>query len=467
MTQAELIARRQGADSQAERKAAEAARRGNTQSPSVECVHRSFAPVGKIRCNCSNQPEVFGCDDPWVTSGFCTPDLPVKPGDGPILLADGSRLTPADDRMQSFIPWPIRDGDHPKPWDVIICSTCPNRVDPPPHIANLRRLGIGGNYDPTTGYCDVLHTVPNQEHWTQHAMDYVASSPDSLRSCLCSAARKDVLALVEATQCKLLVSHTGDIEAKSLIAFAEANPHIKVWSVLHGSQNSMCHNIKYAQHQAEILKASARLENLWYGTPELTADFTAFGYSRYLHWPNPMPFESPQKPPTIHETPVLLISARDDIIKGNSAKVLAAGLIAKQRPVKVHTAIKGQVSALQQVAAAVGIPLEIQPIRTQVKFREYIREHVSVTLSSSLTDADQYVGRDSLSQGRPVVGSQTIRYLPKEWQADPNDPADIARVAMMMLDDYDWYSAESLRLAKEISEQQKAAYGKAIERILS
>jgi glycosyltransferase involved in cell wall biosynthesis len=110
--------------------------------------------------------------------------------------------------------------------------------------------------------------------------------------------------------------------------------------------------------------------------------------------------------------------------------------------------------------------LEVQPIRSQVGFRKYILESVSVVLSSSLTDADQYVGRDAISQGRPVVGSQTIRYLPRDWQADPNDPADIARVAVQMLDNYERYCREAVRLAHEIRDRQREAYHRAIERIL-
>ena len=464
MTQRELAARlNQNHDTQPQRKAAEAARRGN--APEVQCIHRDTEAAGKLKCSCSQQPVVYACSNPFVFSGYCTPTLPTQPGDGPIVRADGSKLTPADKRFPSFLPMPLRDGETPRPCDVVVCESCPHLVEPPAHIKRLRQLGIKGDYD-EAGHCDILHVIPPAEHWVQHATDYLNSSPDGMASCSCPRVRVNASELIEATKCKILISHTGETEVASLITAAEAFPDVRIWCVLHGSQNSMCHNMRFASYQAEALAASQRLPNFWYGTPELTADFTRFGYERYLHWPNPMPFKQPSVAPPITDPPVLLISARDDIIKGNAVKVLAAGLVAQSRLIAVHAAIKGGGSQLHKTADVAGIKLVSQPIRTQIKFREYIHEQVAVVLSSSLTDADQYVGRDSLSQGRPVVGSQTIRYLPREWQADPNDPRDIARVAMMFLDDYPRYSEQALRLGCEIRDRQRDAYRDAIARIL-
>lgn len=437
--------------------------------PDVLCVYRSRSPVGKIKCGCSNSPSVFTCAEPWVQSGYCVPRDPTPgafPPDGPIILTEGGSVLPSDNRVKAFATWPLRAGEVPTPWQVPVCATCPKRIEPPPHICRLQQLGIQGNYEPDTGHCGILHTVPPAEHWVQHAADYVASSPDGMRSCFSSATKGILSDMVTATACRLIVSHTGERDSKTLIEAAEAHPEVKFWCVLHGSQNSMSHQERFAKHQAEILVASKRLPNLWYGTPELTADFRQFGFERYVHWPNPMPFDSPPVALRLHDTPVLLISSRDDVIKGNAAKVIAAGLIARSRAIHVEVAVKGSTAAMQQVAATVGVKLEIQPIRTQIKFREYIRSDVDVVLSSSLTDADQYVGRDALSQGRPVVGSDTIRYLPATWQADPNDPADIARVALMFLADYDRYSAEALRLGCEIRDRQREAYHAAIARIL-
>jgi len=67
-------------------------RREVVTQPVLHCLHRAWTPDGKIKCSCSNQPEVFACDNPWMSSGFCTPTMPVQAGDGPIALPDGSKL---------------------------------------------------------------------------------------------------------------------------------------------------------------------------------------------------------------------------------------------------------------------------------------------------------------------------------------------------------------------------------------
>lgn len=435
--------------------------------PVLQCLHRSWTPVGKLRCNCANQPAVYSCAEPWVASGYCIPVLPDKPGDGPLVKPDGTHESPRDERMKNFVPWVLKNGEAPAEWQILSCSRCPKRVDPPPHVATLKKLGINGNYDPATGQCDVLHLVPPAEHWVQHAVDYVNASPQNLRSCWAANIRAELDELASSVKCRLVVSHTGERDATKVIESAARNPGITFWSVLHGSQNSMCANNRFAKYQADVLMATKTIPNLWYGTPEPTADFTKWGYDKYLHWPNPMPFESPAGPLQPHSLPVILVSSRDDVIKGNTAKILATGLIAKRTPIKVAVAIKGHVAPLQQVAIVAGVNLDVQPIRSQLGFRAYIRDNVSIVLTSSLTDADQYVGRDALSQARPVVGSQTIRYLPKEWQADPNDPEDIARIALMFLGDYGRYSCDALRIGAELRDQQQGEYCKALERILS
>lgn len=434
--------------------------------PDVQCVHRSWNPVGKIRCNCSHQPVVYGCDCTFVASGYATPQLPQKPGDGPILLADGTKLLPVDDRYPSFLPMPLREGESPRPCDVVICSTCPYRVDPPPHIATLRRLGIVGNYEPDTGHCDILHIAIGNQKWVQHASDWAAASPESMRSCTINVNRIDDLGpAIEFTGCKLLIGHAASFNPSVVEEAARKFPNVRFWVVYHGSQNSMVTNALWMQNQLKFLELTDSLPNFWYGTPEPTAPFGLW-YKKFKRYPNTFPFEMPDSPRTLHDPPVLLFGGRSDVIKGHAASILAAAIIAKDRPIRLESMVEGNPSTMSNLATAAKIQLYPQPYRTSSAFRDYFRNSVSVLLNPSLTDAFQYVGMDALIQGCPVVGSQTIRYLPREWQADPNDPYDIARIATMFLDDYDRYSAEALRIAREVRDRQLVEYHQCIDQIL-
>jgi hypothetical protein len=439
-------------------------------APEAECIHRSCTSVGKIKCGCSSSPEVFTCAEPWVTSGYCSPNDPTPgkfPPEGPIMLPDGTKLTPADDRRPLYNTWPLRNGEAPRIWDVPICSTCPKRIVPPPHIKRIRELGINGNWEPDTGYADIVHVVPDQEHWIQHAWDYAHSLPSHLCACWMPAkAFTDVAKIIDATACRMIITnlHLGSVSL--IIDAAKAFPSVKFVVVYHGTQNQI-HIAVYGPDQCEIISKIGDIPNLWYGSVEPTSPWGELGCPRFFHWPNTMPFDPPSGPAPTIDPPTLLLAGRACIEKAHTASLLAAALVNKQRPIRLQAAIKSGVGVLRKVAAVAGIELTEQPWRRQVDFRKWVRTNVSITLQPSLCDSFNYVALDSLSQGRPVVGSKTIRYLPDSWQADPNDPADIARVAMMFLDDYDRYSADALRIACEVRDRQRDEYRKLLERIFA
>lgn len=466
MTQRELAARlNQNQDTQPQRKAAEAARRGNV--PEVQCIHRDTEAAGKLKCSCSQQPVVYACSNPFVFSGYCTPSLPTQPGDGPIVRADGSKVTPADSRFPSFLPMPLRDGETPRPCDVVVCASCPHMVEPPPHIKRLRQLGIKGDYD-EAGHCDILHVVTEPEHWGQHARDWGTCEPDGLRSSYIShKAPVDLLASADATQCRLVTLHANHTDPAAVTALAKEFPSLKIWAVLHCPLNVLIQaGHQWASYQLKLLRLTKEFDNIWYGLVDPCEDFTEFGY-RYAWWPNTAHWDIPSSPPLLTLPPTLGMGGRDALVKSRPSAIYAAALVRKRfLGAKLAAVIKGSTNHLNDMASAVDMPISVVSYKTQAQFRSWIRDSVSVMLEPSMSDSFHYVGLDAIGQGVPVVGSQTIRYLPREWQADPNDPRDIARVAMMFLDDYPRYSEQALRLGCEIRDRQRDAYRDAIKRIL-
>jgi len=218
----------------------------STPEPDVQCTHRSWGAVGKIRCNCSNQPEVYECST--IASGYCTPRLPNQPGDGQIILADGRKLSPADSRFPTFLPMPLLAGEEPRSCDVVVCRTCPKRVEPPAHIAQLKRLGVRGTFDPDTGHCDVLHVLP-----IQTVRPDQVPIPNGQMECTVMAGRApDLLLLVDATTCKLLVLYGSTANTK---AIADVMGHyataLKIWVI--GS---------------EAGRKRDEIANVWYDLPD-------------------------------------------------------------------------------------------------------------------------------------------------------------------------------------------------------
>lgn len=222
------------------------------------CIHRSWSPVGKIKCGCSTSPDVFTCADPWVLAGYCVPKDPAPgmfPPDGPIVLEDGTNLRPADERRAVYNTWPLRDGETPKIWDVPVCSTCPKRLEPPPHIGRLQRLGIVGNYNRETGHCDVLHVMPA-----------LGVKPNRIvingckLECVVTVSRDKPLSdLVDATNCSLLIVYgqAANIHAvkECLARQLLVQSLLKVWMVAQDSRQK-----------------PEPIPNVWYDLPADLAD---------------------------------------------------------------------------------------------------------------------------------------------------------------------------------------------------
>ena len=69
--------------------------------------------------------------------------------------------------------------------------------------------------------------------------------------------------------------------------------------------------------------------------------------------------------------------------------------------------------------------MDVFPWLPLVKWLEFLR-CVDVGLQCSFSESFNYVAIEHLAAGVPVVGSSATRYLPKEWQADPERPEEIA-----------------------------------------
>lgn len=67
-------------------------------------------------------------------------------------------------------------------------------------------------------------------------------------------------------------------------------------------------------------------------------------------------------------------------------------------------------------------------------FRELIRS-VDLVFQVSYTETFNVVSADAVAEGVPVVGSAAIDWLPTWWQAQADEPLDVARVAERLLRD--------------------------------
>ena len=143
-----------------------------------------------------------------------------------------------------------------------------------------------------------------------------------------------------------------------------------------------------------------------------------------------------------------------------NGQILRLGLFGANRPLKNH--ISGAAAAVE-LAARLRCPIElhissgrdegggtaaIKEITDGVpgltvkftgwlpwpRFRNYLRGIDSV-FQLSYTESFNVVSADAIAEGVPVVASPAIDWVPRSWQAESDNPGDIARVAESLLRD--------------------------------
>ncbi|MBC8069556.1 MAG: hypothetical protein IAG13_14560 [Deltaproteobacteria bacterium] len=67
-------------------------------------------------------------------------------------------------------------------------------------------------------------------------------------------------------------------------------------------------------------------------------------------------------------------------------------------------------------------------------FRRLVRT-IDLVLQVSYTETFNVVSADAIAEGVPVVASRAIDWVPHWWQADADEPLDVARVAERLLRD--------------------------------
>ena len=420
------------------------------------CDLRSTAPFGKLACACSNAPEVYTCGSPHVASGYCIISAPEQTGDGPIsVFEDEEKLVPGDARRKVFSPMPLHAGERGMPWDVVVCTGCPYTREPTAAIRTCQLLKIQGPLPAEGSRVQLVH-VGNR----------VPAEYRDASACWAETRTPDLAAISAATGCQLLILHADDIDTKNIAEFAARRPDVKLWCILHGTQDEIGRG--NSRRQLDLLKLAAAHEHVWYGTDSQTVDLAVFGHVRFQPFPPLVRVEIASaipNPPEVGKT-TIAIYGKDDKCAGRHAAVLAAGILSHQRRVRV-VALDATDSTMRDTAAAAGLKLDTPRLRSRAKILAYLGDNPGLLLAMSDGQYTAQICLAAMGQGHPVIGSKSIRCLPPNWQSDPNDPTDIALVAQTMLDNYGQYSAQALQIAAAVSSRQEVAYHAAISTVLA
>jgi glycosyltransferase involved in cell wall biosynthesis len=428
-----------------------------TNRPTLEfpCVHRHSEPAGTLKCSCRNAPEVYRCNEPAIASGYCMPTVPKQSGDGPIALKNGTKTN------EVYVPYALREGEQPRIHEIVCCSTCPIREAPHPNVLELQKLGVcGGRPDGTT---DILHLANDQ--WADRIRMWARSTPEPLSGAF-STGLNDIPRAIELTQAKVIVSHRLTVPCSEMFEFVTNHPQVAFVNLFHGSINNLMFNPNWPASQLEFITAAQNARNVFYATPDERMPWESFGWQNCVHWPNLASCERLGVTPDLHKTPALLVSGRLDIIKALPVAIMAAGLVAKEREIRLFSVCPSNNPAIEALAGIAKVKIILKPWMEWTQFQRFLRDEVSLTIHPSLTDAFPHIPLDSLAAGRPVVGSSFIPYLPSEFTANPNNPSDVADCILKVLDDYDTYSQLSLDTAKAVHDRSERRFLELYERLI-
>lgn len=190
------------------------------------CIHRSVRPVGKLKCSCSNAPEVYRCNEPWVESGFCLPVFSDIYSEG-LIVSGGEQISPSDDRMKKFVPWVLKEGETPQSWQVIACSRCAKKKEPTEAVSKLMRFGVQGAYDGQTGCADVLSLYSSKKMPHRRVL-----IPERLRHVQVDMGGTQAVDLNEClriTACMLVIVYESACSRKLIEQVASENAGVMLW----------------------------------------------------------------------------------------------------------------------------------------------------------------------------------------------------------------------------------------------
>lgn len=154
---------------------------------------------------------------------------------------------------------------------------------------------------------------------------------------------------------------------------------------------------------------------------------------------------SARKHPVSHDHRALRIASFGSLrlLKNHTTSAAAAQLIARSRNCDLEFWIstgreehgKGLHLALQNMFRGMpGMKLVENPWQSWDQFRHTV-SHMDLLMQPSFTETFNIVSADACAEGVPVVGSDAIEWLPAHWQANVDDPADIARIGNYLLSD--------------------------------
>lgn len=325
---------------------------------------------------------------------------------------------------------------------------------------------------------DVLF-VPHRHAHVEIAIETLAAAGIPAAGCSMGDRDLDIPALqriIDELSPKLVINHALAVDPEPWEAAAKAFPRVRFLATAHCGQSNMLLYPGFTRKHMQFLATTGR-RNCWYGDVDERQVWRSLATdgsrSKMVHVPNPLrviqsrPRGNLQPPWTVS----LVGWAR--VLKNFPAQILGFALAARQADLKLILCLSDTVehpvmNDLMVLAAFSGVDAVVADWQEDWhKFARFVAHDVDLGLQVSFTESFNYTAIEHMLVGKPVVGSPAIRYLPPTWCANPDDPADMARVLLEHIEDYDARSREAVQVARDVAARNNQAFVSTVRSLLA
>lgn len=236
----------------------------------------------------------------------------------------------------------------------------------------------------------------------------------------------EIVELIDTLNPKLVYIRSMVLTAGETRHLARKYPDITFISVNHSSQGDLGRSPLSMGRQADILKLTQELDNVWFGDADETTVWGELGYERAI-W-MPFPVRSIEVGLTSYvrtHTTISLISQPRDL-KNIPNQILALGLLEKRRPGEFMALVSDDLKPCYfGMLDVAGVNYSKVPFMPWEEYMAFLKNRVDIGLQCSFTESFNFVSIEHMLLGIPVVGSSAIRHIHPDLKVDPNDPHQI------------------------------------------
>lgn len=266
---------------------------------------------------------------------------------------------------------------------------------------------------------------------------------------------------------KLIVNRAMLISPERIEILADKYPHISFLTVNHSSQADLARKTHWVLKQAKFIDLAKRKDNCWFGlVDERNPIFSVLRHPRCVWFPNPV-HRVTCDPKPLPDVPNVSLICAGRQLKNIPNQIVGAAKANKTRPIRlVYSSRNKGWEAHTALAEVLGLPFVNLEWQQWKDYLYYTCHKIDLGLQVSYTESFNYVALEHMMMGKPVVGCDAVRYIPSTWRARADDPDDIARVILELLDDCATARTVGLQVAESVVVRNNASFIHVVNRML-